>query len=290
MQLLMRTNYAIMSAVMEMNTKFDIIIVGSGPAGVSAALTALNRGKSVAVIANPPETSKLEFAERITNYPGLVGTGSEILSVMSQQLRESDAEIITERVTSVASIGKTVGVAAGREFYEAGAAIITTGISRRPICSGETEFLGRGVSYCATCDGMLYKGKTVAVIGDSEETDSDEEFLRGIGCTVLRFYGKEKFDILGDTRVRTLVVNGVGYDVDCVFILKDTLSADSLVTGIETERGIIKTNRDCSTNIKGIYAAGDCTGAPYQIAKAVGEGNVAALAACEYINTITKEK
>ncbi len=273
-----------------MDNKFDILIIGAGPAGVSAALTACNRGKKTGVIANPPESSKLYLAESVTNYPGISGSGRDIINAMSRQLEESGAEIIRGRALSVVPLGKTVGVAVGREFYEAGAVIVASGISRRPICPGETELLGRGVSYCATCDGMLYRGRTVAVIGDGEEAERDVRFLRDIGCEVLCFTGKEKLDIRGGMKADTLVADGAEYKVDCVFILKDTLTAESLVSGIEAERGIIKTGRGGQTNIKGVYAAGDCTGAPYQIAKAVGEGNIAALSACEYINTISEKE
>ncbi len=273
-----------------MDEKFDILIVGGGPAGISAALTALNRGKKVGVIANPPSTSKLYLAEAVTNYPGLSGTGKEIVKTMHRQLQDSAAVIIEGKALSVMPLGDTIGVAVGNSFYEASAVIVATGISRRPICEGESKFLGRGVSYCATCDGMLYKEKTVAVIGEGEEAESDISFLRGIGCEVLTFSGKEKFDILGGMKADTLVANGKEYKTACIFILKETLSAENLVSGIETERGIIKTSRSGETNIKGIFAAGDCTGAPYQLAKAAGEGNVAALTACEYINFMNKEK
>lgn len=272
-----------------MDNKFDILIIGAGPAGISAALTARNRGKSVGVVANPPETSKLYLAESVTNYPGISGSGKDILLAMRSQLEQSGAEIISGRALSVMPIGKTVGVAVGNDFYEASAVIIAAGISRNPICSGETQFVGRGVSYCATCDGMLYRGKTVAVIGDSAEAEHDKSFLRGIGCEVIEFSGKEKFDIKGGMKADTLVADGREYKTDCIFILKDTLAPGSLVSGIDSERGIIKTDSSGKTNIKGIFAAGDCTGAPYQIAKAVGDGNTAALAACEYINNIEKE-
>ena len=273
-----------------MDNKFDILIIGAGPAGASAALTACSRGKKTGVISNPPESSKLYLAESVTNYPGISGSGSDIINAMRSQLEQSDADIINGRALSVVPLGKTIGVAVGREFYEASAVIVASGISRRPICSGETEFLGRGVSYCATCDGMLYKGKTVAVIGDSSEAEHDAQFLRDIGCTVLSFTGREKLDIRGGMKADTLIADGKEYKLDCVFILKDTLTAESLVSGIESERGIIKAGHGGETNIKGVYAAGDCTGAPYQIAKAVGEGNIAALAACEYINTISAKE
>ena len=238
-----------------MSEKFDILIIGAGPAGVSAALTACNRGKKTGVISNPPESSKLYLAESVSNYPGMSGTGSDIVKAMRRQLEESDAELIPGRALSVVPLGKTIGVAVGSEFYETRAVIVAAGISRRPICPGETAFLGRGVSYCATCDGMLYKGKTVAVIGDSEEAEHDAQFLRDIGCKVLSFSGREKLDIRGGMKADTLVADGVEYAVDCVFILKDTLTAESLVSGIESERGIIKTDRSCKTNIKGVFAA-----------------------------------
>ena len=136
---------------------------------------------------------------------------------------------------------------------------------------------------------MLYRGKTVAVIGDSAEAEHDKSFLRGIGCEVIEFSGKEKFDIKGGMKADALVADGREYKTDCIFILKDTLSPESLVPGLKSERAVIKADRSGKTNVKGVFAAGDCTGAPYQLAKAVGEGNVAALAACEYINNIEKE-
>ena len=269
-----------------MGGKFDILTIGGGPAGISAALTAVNRGKKVGVIANPPETSKLNLAEKVTNYPGVDGSGAQILERMYAQLNESSAVVINGKALSVLPMGKSVGVAVGNDFFEASAVIIATGISRRPLCEGETKFLGRGVSYCATCDGMLYKGKKVAVLGEGEEAEKDIAFLHEIGCEVSAFSGKGKIEILGDTKADTLVVNGETVKTDCIFILKDTLSAESLIGGIESERGVIKAERSGKTNLNGVFAAGDCTGAPYQLAKAVGEGNVAALAAVDYISKL----
>lgn len=262
---------------------YDIIIIGGGPAAVSAALTARNRNKSAAVIANKSETTHLYKAEHITNYPGLKGSGSEISEVLRRQLEESGAEIIEGRAMNAMSLGKSFGVAVGSEFYEAKAIILCTGMSRNPLCSGETEFLGRGVSYCATCDGMLYRGKTVAVIGDGEECEKDVEFLESIGCTVLHFSAKSKINISGGMKADTLTVGGTEYKVDGIFILADKVTSTSLVPGIELENGVIKVDRRMNTNIPGVFAAGDCTGTPYQMAKAVGEGNIAALSACDFI-------
>lgn len=265
---------------------YDIIIIGGGPAAVSAALTARNRGKSVGVIANKPETANLYLAEKITNFPGFSGSGAEMMQTLRNQLAESGAEIIEGRALNAMPLGKSFGVAVGNSFYEGKAVILCTGISRSPLCEGETEFLGRGVSYCATCDGMLYRGKTVAVIGEGEECEHDAEFLESIGCTVLRFPKKSKFAISGGMKADTLTVDGTEYKTDCIFILTDKVTSESLVSGIETEKGAIKVDRKMKTNVSGVFAAGDCTGTPYQVAKAVGEGNIAALSACEYIKTI----
>ena len=117
-----------------MSEKFDILIIGAGPAGVSAALTACNRGKKTGVISNPPESSKLYLAESVSNYPGMSGTGSDIVKAMRRQLEESDADVIPGRALSVVPLGKTIGVAVGREFYEASAVIVAAGISRRREC------------------------------------------------------------------------------------------------------------------------------------------------------------
>ena len=265
---------------------YDIIIIGGGPAAVSAAMTARNRGKSVAVVANKPQTANLWLAEKITNYPGFTGNGAELMECFRRQMSECGAEIIEGRALNAMPLGKSFGVAVGSNFYECRAVILCTGISRSPMCVGETEFLGRGVSYCATCDGMLYRGKTVAVIGDGEECEHDAEFLSGIGCTVLRFPKKSKIEITGEMKADTLTVDGTEYKTDCIFILTDKVTSSSLVNGIETEKGTIAVDRKMKTNIPGVFAAGDCTGAPYQVAKAVGEGNIAALSACEYIKSI----
>ena len=269
-----------------MSAKFDVLIVGGGPAGISAALTARNRGKSVGVIKNPPETSSLYKAELIKNYPGAEMSGSEMMKSFTAQLDSCGAEIISGKALSIMPIGKTIGVAVGNDFYDAKSVIICTGINRKALCEGETEYLGRGVSYCATCDGMLYRGKTVAVIGSGEEAEADANFLRDIGCEVLSFSGKGKYEISGGMKADTLSVDGTEYKTDCIFILKESISPQSLVSGIEFSDGKIGVDRKQKTNIAGIFAAGDCTGAPYQLAKAVGEGNVAALSACAYIDNL----
>jgi len=266
-----------------MNT-YDVIIIGGSIAGVSAALTCTARGKSTAVVSNNIATSNLYKAERIDNYPGLSAvTGAELGDILQKQLEESSAEFIHGRALSVMPFGGSFGVAVGNDFYQCSALIIAVGITREKLYPGESEFLGRGVSYCATCDGMLYRGKKVAVIAGGEEAADDIQFLRDIGCEVLEFDGRGKYEIVGTERAEAVIFKGERYDVDAVFIIKDTVSVTKLVPGLEYSAGAIAVDKKMATNIPGVFAAGDCTGKPYQLAKAAGEGNIAALSACDYI-------
>ena len=276
---------------MILKDRYDIVIIGGGIAGVSAALTSLNRGKSTAVVANPSETSSLYKAEAITNYPGILSaSGKEIAALLERQLEESGAELIRGRALSVMPIGQEFGVAVGSEFCMCSAVILAPGITREKLYPGEGEYLGRGVSYCATCDGMLYRGKTVAVIGSGEEAAHDADFLESIGCTVLRMTKALRYEICGGLKADTVVAGEEEHKVDGVFVIKDTVSVTKLVPGLNYADGGIVTDRQMCTNVPGVFAAGDCTGKPYQLAKAAGEGNVAALSACAYIDNKEKEK
>ena len=273
-----------------MKERYDIVIIGGGVAGVSAALSCANRGKSAAVIANAAETSSLWKAERITNYPGVPSvSGKELSEILLRQLSESGAELVRGRALSVIPLGDSFGVAVGSEFTSCSAVILAAGITREKLYPGEGEFLGRGVSYCATCDGMLYRGKTVAVIGGGAEAAHDAAFLESIGCTVLRMEKPLRYEIRGGLKADTVVAEGEEHKVDGVFVIKDTVSVTTLVPGLDYADGAIITDRQMRTNIPGVFAAGDCTGKPYQLAKAAGEGNVAALSACAYIDNKKKE-
>ena len=267
-----------------MDTMFDVIVIGGGAAAASAVMTLKNRGKTVAAVCNRPETSNLYKAEWVTNYPGLPPmSGAELTALFRRQLEESGAKIITGRALSVMPMGTSFGVAVGSEYYMCAALILAAGITREKLYPGEGEYLGMGVSYCATCDGMLYRGKTVAVVGGGEEARHDGDFLESIGCRVLRFEQNGRYEIRGGLKADTLVFAGEEHKVDGIFIIKDTVSVTRLVPGLEYESGAIVVNRQMATSVPGVFAAGDCTGKPYQLAKAAGEGNVAALSACDYI-------
>ena len=268
--------------------KTDVLIIGAGPAGASAALTLRHRNKTVAVVANAPESSSLYKAPLIANYPGVKLTGPEFQQALLDQMAEEGVELIHGRALSVMNLGETFGIAVGNHFHEATAVIIAAGITRESAYKGENEYVGKGVSYCATCDGMLYKGKNVAVIGTSSEAREDMEFLRSIGCDVLELTGSEGIEIRGEDKVTSIVAGGEEHEVACVFILKDTISLSKLVQGLEYSNGAIVVDSDMATNIPGIFAAGDCVGKPYQVGKAAGDGNVAALSASSYVENKNK--
>lgn len=278
--------------------KYDLIVLGSGPAGLAAAVAARGRGKTALVIGNRWQSSPLAKAEKIDNYLGLPArTGYELLEEFQKHAEGAGVEFVVGRATSLmAWDGFTVTV--GSDVYQGGALIMAPGVVRQAKFSGEQEFLGRGVSYCATCDGMLYRGKDVVVAGRTAEAPEEAKYLQSIGCNVtytapkkpeelaegIPFVAANKLEIKGDQTVTAAVLDGTELPCACVFVLRASVAPTDLLPSLELDGGYIKVGRDMSTSISGVFACGDCTGAPLQVAKAVGEGHVAGLSACEYLD------
>jgi thioredoxin reductase (NADPH) len=262
---------------------YDILIIGSGPAGLSAAITARARGKSVAVISNSASESGLYRAPVIDNYPGLPGvSGAELSDRLVSHALDMGAELIPGRVTSVLPSKNGMSVSYGSEFASGGALILALGATASSVFPGESELLGRGVSYCATCDGMLYRGKSVVVVSLAPDAPAEAEHLRSIGCRVTELRS-ENIEILGDTKAEAIVADGEKIPCDGVFVLRKIIAPTSLLPGIELLDGYIKTDAALATSVRGVFAAGDCTGGARQIAKAVGEGQTAAFSAIAYM-------
>ena len=264
----------------------DILVIGGGPAGLSAAINAKIRNKDTILISNNRTDSGLYKAEQIDNYPGLPGiSGSELSGKMTAHAAGLGIDMITGRVQSIMASGDTFFASYGNEILQASAIILAPGVVRNKTYPGEKELLGRGVSYCATCDGMLYRGKRVCVVCLSSDAEEEAEHLISIGCDVTKLY-KGSITINGTDRVHSVTADGTEIECDGVFILRDAISPDTLLPGLNTENGHISTGKDMETNIPSVYAAGDCVGAPYQIAKAVGEGQIAALSAAKYLDKL----
>lgn len=272
--------------------RYDIVILGSGPAGLSAAVAARGRNKSVLVVGNRWQDSPLARAECVDNYLGLPSmTGAELMERFTRHAEESGANLVTGKVISLMA-WEGFHLTVGNELYEGSSLILAPGVVRQAKYPGEMEYLGRGVSYCATCDGMLYRGKKVAVIGLSADAPEEAEFLRSIGCEVEYFDAAraKKYEIRGSQRVEALIADGTEYAVECVFILRAGVAPGSLVPGLELEGPHIKVNADMATSVPGVFAAGDCVGAPYQVGKAVGEGNIAGISAAKYVENTHEEE
>ena len=281
---------------------YDCAIIGTGAAGVSAALTLKALNKNFILIGNPSLSAKIRKAEKIKNYPGLPAvSGGDMCAVFSSQLKAENITVIGGKVNGVFPIDGGYMLACGQDTYEASTVILASGVETVKPIEGEKEFLGQGVSYCATCDGFLYKGKVIAAVVSSKEEEHEVEFLAKFASKVYLFplykevgVRAENVEVLsgmplrieGGERVGGIVTNGGTVAVDGVFMLKDSTAGDGLIKGLEVAEGSVKVDRNCATNIAGVFAAGDCTGRPYQYAKAVGEGNVAAHSVNAYLNAL----
>ena len=279
--------------------RYDIVVIGGGPAGLSAAVQGRKRNKSVLVLCMDPRDAPLAKAEQVNNYLGMPNrTGSQMLGEFTSHATAVGAVCKKGRVLGVmpSEGGFLVGV--GSEVEEAGAIILATGVQRGQKYPGEAQLLGAGVSYCATCDGMLYRGREVVVIGKSADAPEEANFLHGIGCHVTYVSGKApeglnpeipfvkaaKTAVYGEGRVSGVEADGKRLPCEGVFILRPTLAPSDLLPGLKLAGDYVEVNRDMATNISGVFAAGDCTGLPLQISKAVGEGMVAGHRAAEYLD------
>jgi thioredoxin reductase (NADPH) len=285
---------------MDMNKIYDLIIVGCGPAGLSAAVNARIREKDFLLLGGDFCSPKLHKAPWIDNYLGIYHlTGEELRQNYLKHLKALDIKIHHRRVDTIYPVGETFQVLSKTDVFTARVVILATGLSSPKYLPGEQELLGKGVGYCATCDGPLYKGKKVIMIGEVEEAEEEANFLADICQEVLYIprYGEPKHlkdkvkvqegkprAIHGEGHFTALETDRGKYEADGLFIIRQVTPVQEILPGLEFEGNVIKVDRAMATNIPGVYAAGDCTGAPYQLAKAVGEGLVAALSAVKYID------
>ena len=280
--------------------RYDIAIIGTGPAGVSAALTAKNRNKTILLLGSRQMSEKVAKAHEIRNYPGLPFVkGEELAEAFRNQLDRMEIPITEQRIGAVYAMGDYFALQAGEEMLEAKTVILATGVVSAKPLPGEEALLGRGVSYCATCDAPLYRGRAAAVIGYSPREESEAAFLSEVCSRVIYFpmYPGEtdlpdKVEVIREKPAEILKAeNGLKvkteegeYAADGVFVLREAVAPAQLVPGLETDGAHVKVNRKMETNLPGVFACGDLAGTPYQYVKAAGEGNVAALSAAAYID------
>ena len=288
-----------------MDKRYDIAIIGSGIAGMSAALNAKIRKKDFIFFGSKDMSSKLVKAHKINNYPGFFDrSGSEIKDELQKHMDYMDIKITEDNVLNIYSMGDYFIIMSKQGLYEATSVIIATGVNFGKSLKGEKEFLGRGVGYCATCDAALYKDKIVTIISYSKE-ENEANFLASIASKVyyipmykeyvdvdksIEIVNDIPVEIKGNDFVNELILKKSKIKTDGIFILRESSDPEQLVPGLEIENNHIKVNRLMQTNIRGCFAAGDRVGAPYQYVKAAGEGNIAALSAVSYIDNLRRSK
>ena len=280
--------------------RYDCIIIGSGPAGLSAAINLKTYNKNFLWFGNAGMSEKVQKAELINNYPGLPEiTGMALAEAFVEHKENLGLKTIDKVVSSIYDMGGYYNVMAENQFFETETIILAMGVVAANQYVGEAEFVGRGVSYCATCDGALYKGKNIAVVSTSKRFEHEIEFLSDLAekvyffpyykdCEIqkenVEFVKKPIKEIKGGFRAEELLLgDGNSLKVDGIFIMRNAIAPTTLLNKLEVLDGHIGVNRQLETNLKGVFAAGDCTGKPYQYAKAVGEGNVAAHSVIEYL-------
>lgn len=297
----------------------DIIIIGAGPAGLTAALYALRAGKSVLIIEKSNFGGQVTFSPKIENFPGNIRmSGNEFADRFVEQVLEHGADIELDEVTGIEDRGAVKFVRTTSGGFEGKAVIIAVGVKHRKTgAPGEEKFLGEGISFCAVCDGDFYAGKTVAVIGGGNSAMQEAillsekckkvimvqnlptftgeqkmlEILRSrtnvgliTSSVVESFEGEEKLSgvvIKNDSGEKTLL------SVDGVFVAIGLVPSNDCfgdVCGLD-KYGYFASGEDCLTKTPGVFVAGDCRSKRIrQITTAASDGSVAALAACGYID------
>ena len=286
---------------------YDAAIIGTGPAGLSAALNLQIHNKNFIWIGNPKLSDKVSKAEKIKNYPGFCCvTGEELNRAFLDQVKNYELTIEEQMVNSVQKFDGHYAVMAGSELFETHTLVFATGVTAVGLLPGEADLLGKGVSYCATCDGWLYREKTIGVICNAQRFEHEVEYLAEMADKVYYFplysdvkVKAENVEIMTERATKMLnengrfsglqLKNGEVLPMNGVFCLRDSVSLDAMLPELVREQGHIVVDRHMETNLKGCYAAGDCTGRPYQYTKAVGEGNVAAHSVIEYLATLEKQ-
>jgi len=298
---------------------YDTIIIGSGPAGITASIYAIRREMKVLVIGKEMG-GQVVWASEIENYPGIQKIDNiEFISRFKKHAESFGIEIKTAEVQKIEKKeDETFKLFVGKEEFETKTIIIAMGLSpRRLAISGEQEFNGRGVSYCANCDGPMYKNKTVAVVGGGNSALDAAEVLSKIAKQVYLVHRRQEFrafdvlvkevkereniellldseikEIIGDQKVNKIKVfnnqtnKEKEIEVDGVFIEIGRIAHTDLVDNLveRNEKKEIITDELCKTNCPGIFAAGDVTQGYFkQITIACGQGTVAALAAYQYL-------
>lgn len=282
----------------------DVIVIGGGPAGITAAIYLKRFKRDVTIIMKDYGT--LEKTDFIENYYGFVEplTGQQLIENGINQAKRFEIDILNEEVVNIGYDGTfLVKTIAGE--YQTKSVVLATGANRARLrVKGFNEYSGKGISYCAICDGFMYRDRKVGILGNSEYMLEEFEVLKNITKDLTVFtnglplevdvQGQKTItsplkSILGDEVIRGVVTeDGQQYEVDALFVALGTASASdfALKMGAFTNKNEIIVDENYMTNIPGLFAAGDCIGGLYQIAKAVSDGAHVAFNLNKYLRQI----
>jgi thioredoxin reductase (NADPH) len=297
---------------------YDVIIIGGGPGGMTAAIYAAKREMKTLLIEKGPFGGYMLLTNKIENYPGFLKvSGSELSEKMEEQVRSLTVDIVSAEAMKLHLEGNIKKVDTTEGTYEGKAIILAVGGGHKKLeVKGEKEYTGRGVSYCSTCDAPFYKGRTVAVVGGGNSAISDALYLSDVAKKVYLIHRRDALraeetrqaelrkrgveillntgidEIAGDKLVNAIQIRDLSDNqvkriaVDGVFISIGTVPHSELAkdAGVKLDdKNFIKVDRNQETNVEGVFAAGDVTGGVLQISTAVGEGCIAALSAYKYV-------
>ena len=298
---------------------YDIIIIGGGPAGLTAALYACRANKKVLVIEKDSFGGQITQSPKVENIPGFTEvTGNEFAEKLVEQVLAQEADVECAEVLEIVD-GEYKRVVTDSGEYTAKAVIIATGAKHRLLgLENEENLIGEGISFCAVCDGAFYEGKTVAVIGGGNSALQEAILLSDLAKKVyviqnLDFFtGEEKLvevlkskenveiilgtvveKLIGETELKGVELNSNGeiseLDIDGMFVAIGLVPQNDVFKSIVEldERGYIVSGENCLTSTDGIFVAGDCrTKSIRQVITAAGDGAISALAACDYADKI----
>lgn len=284
--------------------RYDVAIIGSGPAGLEAAINLKRKGKDFIIFGSEELSEKLVRAREINNYLGFHRiTGVELKNHFKNHIESLGISITCERVNNVYAMGDYYTIISGDKTYEAKSIIVATGANYGKPLVNEEKFHGKGISYCASCDAPLYSESTVAVVGYSKRSEEEAMYIANMGAKVyyipmykdfkntisnknIKVVNEKAVEVKGNEVIETLVLENSELEVEGVFILKEVAEYEALIPGIELENDFIKVDKNMETNLKGCFAAGDCTGRPYRFMVATSEGLIASAGAVNYLDEL----